>query len=66
MAEEKKGRDWLAIGISLFSLGISSLTAYHSILLQRDDVRFVVDEALHVMRDKKRIHGPGNSGIYFC
>jgi hypothetical protein len=58
MAEEKKGRDWLAIGISLFSLGISSLTAYHSILLQRDDVRFVVDEALHVMRDKNEFTVP--------
>lgn len=31
MAEEKKGRDWLAVGISLFSLGISALTAYHTI-----------------------------------
>jgi hypothetical protein len=25
MAEDKKGRDWLAVGISLFALGISGL-----------------------------------------
>jgi hypothetical protein len=58
MAEEKKGRDWLAIGISLFSLGISAFTAYHSILLKRDDVRLVVDEALQVRREKNEFTIP--------
>jgi hypothetical protein len=54
MAEDKKGRDWLAVGISVFSLGISALTAYRTILFQRDDVRVEVGEALRVMRDKNQ------------
>jgi hypothetical protein len=58
MAEDKKGRDWLAVSISLVSLGISALTAYHSIFLHRDDVRFVAGEALRVMRDKNEFTLP--------
>jgi hypothetical protein len=54
VAEEKKRRDWLAVGISLFSLAISALTAFNAVLLKKDDVRFVVGDALRVMRDKNQ------------
>src|SRR5258705_12950645 len=51
MAESK--RDWLGVGISLLSLGIAGLTGYKTIFDQRDDVRFVVGDALKIRRDKK-------------
>jgi len=50
MAESK--RDWLAISISLLSLGIAGLTGYRTIFDQRDDVRFVVGDALKISRNK--------------
>jgi hypothetical protein len=54
MAEDKKWRDWLAVGLSVLSLGISALTAYHTIFFQRDDVRVEVGESLRMLRDKNQ------------
>jgi filamentous hemagglutinin family protein len=52
LAEDTKGRDWLAVGISLFSLGISVLTAGYTIFYHHDEVRVVIGQAMLVTRDK--------------
>ncbi len=53
MADEKKGPDWLAIGISLFSLSISGLTAYVNILMKNDDVQLVPGYSVGLYREEK-------------
>jgi hypothetical protein len=53
LKDEKHWLDWLAVGMSLFSLVISSFAAYRSIFFQRDDIRLVVGEALKITRDSR-------------
>jgi hypothetical protein len=43
--------DWLAVGISILSLAVSGMTAYHTVIVQRDDIRLVVGDALNVRQD---------------
>ena len=52
MADKKHWHDWLALGISLLSLAVSGLSAYRTVLFQRDDIRLIVGDALKVTRDK--------------
>jgi hypothetical protein len=55
MAEEKKELGWpeyLAMGISVLSLFISSLGTFNTVLVQRDDIRFVPGETLDILREK--------------
>jgi hypothetical protein len=52
MADKKHWHDWLALAISLLSLAVSGLSAYRSVLFQRDDIRLIVGDALKVTRDK--------------
>jgi hypothetical protein len=49
--EVRPKRDWLPIFVSLFSLGISLLTAYFSVFLQEDDVRVVIEKNPLLMRN---------------
>jgi hypothetical protein len=51
-SSKKHWLDWLAVGVSLFSLAISSLVAYHTVIVQRDDIRLVVGDALNVWQDE--------------
>ncbi len=46
-------RDWLAVGISLFSLACTGLTAYYNVLLQKDDIRIVVSRLPDMSRDER-------------
>ncbi|UYO37860.1 hypothetical protein KQX62_14030 [Rhodopseudomonas palustris] len=51
MSEEKQ-RDWIAIGVSLASLGISAAVAFNANLLKRDDIRIVMGDGLQIIREK--------------
>jgi hypothetical protein len=50
---KKHWLDWIAMGISVISLGATGFTTYRTVLFQRDDIRLVVGEALKVGRDKR-------------
>jgi hypothetical protein len=55
MAEQKRELgwpEWLAMGVSGLSLAISAFMAFNSVLIQRDDIRFVPGGALDIIRDK--------------
>lgn len=52
VADDKHWLDWLAVGISIFSLAVSGLTTYRAVFFQRDDIRFVAGEGLKVTRHK--------------
>ena len=43
--------EWFAMGVSVLSLTISAFMAFNSVLIQRDDIRFVAG-ALEMTRDK--------------
>lgn len=52
---EKKELGWpeyLAMGISVLSLVVSTLGTFNSVLIQRDDIRFVPGETLDIVREK--------------
>jgi hypothetical protein len=65
MAEKKHWLDGLAVGISLFALTISGLTALRTFLFQRDDIRFVVNESLKVNREKMDFRLDENQSFTF-